>query len=198
MIVGFIVYTLNQYEGSRYRCLLATLIILGISASHRQQDGLRSSHLLDWFPASKRRVCLACQCPGDQDDGLRADGPDVRAFAGLTTTARLSAGSPSAGNSANSTPSPPASSAARRAAAVSVPYGALIGALIMGQPGQRDVDARRRYLLADDRQGSILLLSPSGLTSFRAPAANADRRIDPPECFPRAASRARKAQQSRS
>jgi D-xylose transport system permease protein len=117
VIIGF-VYTLNQYEGIPVP-VLVTLIILGVFS----------------FIANKTVFGRRIYSIGSNVEATRLSGVNVRmvkmmvfgmmglmcAFAGLTTTARLAAGSPSAGNSANSTRSPPASSAALRAAVAWAP-----------------------------------------------------------------------------
>ena len=128
MIAGFI-YTLNQYEGIPIP-VLVTLIILGVFS----------------FIANKTVFGRRIYSIGSNVEATRLSGVNVRAvkmmvfglmglmcaFAGLTTTARLAAGSPSAGNlgELDAIASCFIGGASSRGGVGTV-YGALIGALIM-------------------------------------------------------------------
>ena len=128
MIAGFI-YTLNQYEGIPIP-VLVTLIILGVFS----------------FIANKSVFGRRIYSIGSNVEATRLSGVNVRAvkmmvfglmglmcaFAGLTTTARLAAGSPSAGNlgELDAIASCFIGGASSRGGVGTV-YGALIGALIM-------------------------------------------------------------------
>ena len=128
MISGFI-YTLNQYEGIPIP-VLVTLIILGVFS----------------FIANKTVFGRRIYSIGSNVEATRLSGVNVKAvkmmvfglmglmcaFAGLTTTARLAAGSPSAGNlgELDAIASCFIGGASSRGGVGTV-YGALIGALIM-------------------------------------------------------------------
>ena len=128
MIAGFI-YTLNQYEGIPIP-VLVTLIILGVFS----------------FIANKTVFGRRIYSIGSNVEATRLSGVNVRAvkmmvfglmglmcaFAGLITTARLAAGSPSAGNlgELDAIASCFIGGASSRGGVGTV-YGALIGALIM-------------------------------------------------------------------
>ena len=128
MIVGF-VYTLNQYEGIPVP-VLVTLVILGVFSFLAKQT------------VFGRRIYSI----GSNLEATRLSGVNVRlvkmlvfglmglmcAFAGLTTTARLAAGSPSAGTlgELDAIASCFIGGASSRGGVGTV-YGALIGALIM-------------------------------------------------------------------
>ncbi len=128
VIVGF-VYTLNQYEGIPVP-VLVTLVILGIFSFLAKQT------------VFGRRIYSV----GSNLEATRLSGVNVRmvkmlvfglmglmcAFAGLTTTARLAAGSPSAGTlgELDAIASCFIGGASSRGGVGTV-YGALIGALIM-------------------------------------------------------------------
>ena len=128
LIVGF-VYTLNQYEGIPVP-VLVTLVILGIFS----------------FMANQTVFGRRIYSIGSNLEATRLSGVNVRvvkmlvfglmglmcAFAGLTTTARLAAGSPSAGTlgELDAIASCFIGGASSRGGVGTV-YGALIGALIM-------------------------------------------------------------------
>ena len=128
MIIGF-VYTLNQYEGIPVP-VLVTLVILGVFSFLAKQT------------VFGRRIYSI----GSNLEATRLSGVNVRlvkmlvfglmglmcAFAGLTTTARLAAGSPSAGTlgELDAIASCFIGGASSRGGVGTV-YGALIGALIM-------------------------------------------------------------------
>jgi D-xylose transport system permease protein len=128
LIVGF-VYTLNQYEGIPVP-VLVTLVILGIFS----------------FMANQTVFGRRIYSVGSNLEATRLSGVNVRAvkmlvfglmglmcaFAGLTTTARLAAGSPSAGTlgELDAIASCFIGGASSRGGVGTV-YGALIGALIM-------------------------------------------------------------------
>jgi len=156
MIVGF-VYTLNQYEGIPVP-VLATLIILGVFS----------------FIANKTVFGRRIYSIGSNVEATRLSGVNVRfikmmvfgmmglmcAFAGLTTTARLAAGSPSAGNlgELDAIASCFIGGASSRGGVGTV-YGALIGALIMASldngMSMLGVDTFWQMIV----KGSILLLA---------------------------------------
>ena len=156
VIVGF-VYTLNQYEGIPVP-VLATLIILGIFS----------------FLANKTVFGRRIYSIGSNVEATRLSGVNVRfikmmvfgmmglmcAFAGLTTTARLAAGSPSAGNlgELDAIASCFIGGASSRGGVGTV-YGALIGALIMASldngMSMLGVDTFWQMIV----KGSILLLA---------------------------------------
>ena len=156
VIVGF-VYTLNQYEGIPVP-VLATLIILGIFS----------------FIANKTVFGRRTYSIGSNVEATRLSGVNVRfikmmvfammglmcAFAGLTTTARLAAGSPSAGNlgELDAIASCFIGGASSRGGVGTV-YGALIGALIMASldngMSMLGVDTFWQMIV----KGSILLLA---------------------------------------
>lgn len=156
MIVGF-VYTLNQYEGIPVP-VLATLIILGIFSFLAKQT------------VFGRRIYSI----GSNLEATRLSGVNVRmvkmlvfglmglmcAFAGLTTTARLAAGSPSAGTlgELDAIASCFIGGASSRGGVGTV-YGALIGALIMASldngMSMLGVDSFWQMIV----KGSILLLA---------------------------------------
>ena len=156
VIVGF-VYTLNQYEGIPVP-VLATLIILGIFS----------------FIANKTVFGRRIYSIGSNVEATRLSGVNVRfikmmvfammglmcAFAGLTTTARLAAGSPSAGNlgELDAIASCFIGGASSRGGVGTV-YGALIGALIMASldngMSMLGVDTFWQMIV----KGSILLLA---------------------------------------
>ena len=128
MIAGF-VYTLNAYEGIPVP-VLVTLIILGVFS----------------FMANKMVFGRRIYSIGSNLEATRLSGVNVRAiklavfgimglmcaFAGLTTTARLAAASPSAGNlgELDAIASCYIGGASSRGGVGTV-YGALVGALIM-------------------------------------------------------------------
>ncbi len=128
LIVGF-VYTLNQYEGIPVP-VLVTLVILGIFS----------------FMANQTVFGRRIYSVGSNLEATRLSGVNLRAvkmlvfglmglmcaFAGLTTTARLAAGSPSAGTlgELDAIASCFIGGASSRGGVGTV-YGALIGALIM-------------------------------------------------------------------
>ena len=154
--VGF-VYTLNLYEGIPVP-VLATLIILGIFS----------------FIANKTVFGRRIYSIGSNIEATRLSGVNVRfikmmvfalmglmcAFAGLTTTARLSAGSPSAGTlgELDAIASCFIGGASSRGGVGTV-YGALIGALIMASldngMSMLGVDTFWQMIV----KGSILLLA---------------------------------------
>jgi len=156
LIVGF-VYTLNQYEGIPVP-VLATLIILGVFS----------------FIANKTVFGRRIYSIGSNVEATRLSGVNVRfikmmvfgmmglmcAFAGLTTTARLAAGSPSAGNlgELDAIASCFIGGASSRGGVGTV-YGALIGALIMASldngMSMLGVDTFSQMIV----KGSILLLA---------------------------------------
>lgn len=156
LIVGF-VYTLNQYEGIPVP-VLATLIILGVFS----------------FLANKTVFGRRIYSIGSNVEATRLSGVNVRfikmmvfgmmglmcAFAGLTTTARLAAGSPSAGNlgELDAIASCFIGGASSRGGVGTV-YGALIGALIMASldngMSMLGVDTFWQMIV----KGSILLLA---------------------------------------
>ena len=156
VIVGF-VYTLNQYEGIPVP-VLATLIILGVFS----------------FLANKTVFGRRIYSIGSNIEATRLSGVNVRfikmmvfalmglmcAFAGLTTTARLSAGSPSAGTlgELDAIASCFIGGASSRGGVGTV-YGALIGALIMASldngMSMLGVDTFWQMIV----KGSILLLA---------------------------------------
>ena len=156
VIVGF-VYTLNLYEGIPVP-VLATLIILGIFS----------------FIANKTVFGRRIYSIGSNIEATRLSGVNVRfikmmvfalmglmcAFAGLTTTARLSAGSPSAGTlgELDAIASCFIGGASSRGGVGTV-YGALIGALIMASldngMSMLGVDTFWQMIV----KGSILLLA---------------------------------------
>ena len=156
MILGF-VYTLNQYEGIPVP-VLATLIILGVFS----------------FMANKTVFGRRIYSIGSNVEGTRLSGVNVRAikmtgfglmglmcaFAGLTTTARLAAGSPSAGNlgELDAIASCFIGGASSRGGVGTV-HGALIGALIMASldngMSMLGVDTFWQMIV----KGSILLLA---------------------------------------
>ena len=129
VMIAVFVYTLNQYEGIPVP-VLVTLIILGVFS----------------FMANKMVFGRRIYSIGSNLEATRLSGVDVRfikmtvygimglmcAFAGLTTTARLAAGSPSAGNlgEMDAIASCYIGGASSRGGVGTV-YGALIGALIM-------------------------------------------------------------------
>ncbi len=156
MILGF-VYTLNQYEGIPVP-VLATLIILGVFS----------------FMANKTVFGRRIYSIGSNVEATRLSGVNVRAikmsvfglmglmcaFAGLTTTARLAAGSPSAGNlgELDAIASCFIGGASSRGGVGTV-HGALIGALIMASldngMSMLGVDTFWQMIV----KGSILLLA---------------------------------------
>jgi len=156
MIVGFI-YTLNQYEGIPVPVLI-TLVILGVFS----------------FMANKTVFGRRIYSIGSNIEATRLSGVNVRfikmmvfgimglmcALAGLTTTARLAAGSPSAGNlgELDAIASCFIGGASSRGGVGTV-YGALIGALIMASldngMSMLGVDAFWQMIV----KGSILLLA---------------------------------------
>ena len=156
MIVGF-VYALNLYEGIPVP-VLATLIILGIFT----------------FIANKTVFGRRIYSIGSNIEATRLSGVNVRfvkmmvfalmglmcAFAGLTTTARLAAGSPSAGTlgELDAIASCFIGGASSRGGVGTV-YGALIGALIMASldngMSMLGVDTFWQMIV----KGSILLLA---------------------------------------
>lgn len=156
MIIGFI-YTLNQYEGIPVPVLI-TLVILGIFS----------------FMANKTVFGRRIYSIGSNVEATRLSGVNVRfikmmvfgimglmcALAGLTTTARLAAGSPSAGNlgELDAIASCFIGGASSRGGVGTV-YGALIGALIMASldngMSMLGVDAFWQMIV----KGAILLLA---------------------------------------
>lgn len=156
LIAGF-VYTLNQYEGIPVPVLL-TLIILGVFS----------------FMANKMVFGRRIYSIGSNVEATRLSGVNVRfikmmvfgimglmcALAGLTTTARLAAGSPSAGNlgELDAIASCFIGGASSRGGVGTV-YGALIGALIMASldngMSMLGVDAFWQMIV----KGAILLLA---------------------------------------
>jgi D-xylose transport system permease protein len=156
MITGFI-YTLNQYEGIPVP-VLVTLIILGLFS----------------FMANKMVFGRRIYSIGSNVEATRLSGVNVRfikmmvfgimglmcALAGLTTTARLAAGSPSAGNlgELDAIASCFIGGASSRGGVGTV-YGALIGALIMASldngMSMLGVDAFWQMIV----KGTILLLA---------------------------------------
>lgn len=156
LIAGFIT-TLNQYEGIPVP-VLATLIILGVFS----------------FMANKTVFGRRIYSIGSNVEATRLSGVNVRvikmmvfglmglmcAFAGLTTTARLAAGSPSAGNlgELDAIASCFIGGASSRGGVGTV-YGALIGALIMASldngMSMIGVDSFWQMIV----KGSILLLA---------------------------------------
>lgn len=129
VVIAVFVYTLNQYEGIPIP-VLVTLIILGLFS----------------FMANRMVFGRRIYSIGSNLEATRLSGVNVRlikmmvygimglmcAFAGLTTTARLAAGSPSAGNlgEMDAIASCYIGGASSRGGVGTV-YGALIGALIM-------------------------------------------------------------------
>lgn len=156
MIAAFI-YTLNQYEGIPVP-VLVTLIILGLFS----------------FMANKMVFGRRIYSIGSNVEATRLSGVNVRfikmmvfgimglmcALAGLTTTARLAAGSPSAGNlgELDAIASCFIGGASSRGGVGTV-YGALIGALIMASldngMSMLGVDAFWQMIV----KGAILLLA---------------------------------------
>ena len=156
MIAGF-VFTLNQYEGIPVP-VLVTLIILGAFS----------------FMANKMVFGRRIYSIGSNVEATRLSGVNVRfikmmvygimglmcALAGLTTTARLAAGSPSAGNlgELDAIASCFIGGASSRGGVGTV-YGALIGALIMASldngMSMLGVDAFWQMIV----KGAILLLA---------------------------------------
>jgi D-xylose transport system permease protein len=156
MIAGFVI-TLNQYEGLPVP-VLVTLIILGIFS----------------FMANKMVFGRRIYSIGSNLEATRLSGVNVRAiklvvfaimglmcaFAGLTTTARLAAASPSAGNlgELDAIASCYIGGASSRGGVGTV-YGALIGALIMASldngMSMLGVDSFWQMIV----KGSILLLA---------------------------------------
>jgi D-xylose transport system permease protein len=156
MIVGF-VYTLNLYEGIPVP-VLVTLIILGVFS----------------FMANQTVFGRRIYSVGSNLEATRLSGVNVRvvkmlvfglmglmcAFAGLTTTARLAAGSPSAGTlgELDAIASCFIGGASSRGGVGTV-YGALIGALIMASldngMSMLGVDSFWQMIV----KGSILLLA---------------------------------------
>jgi len=156
MIIGF-VYTLNLYEGIPVP-VLVTLIILGLFS----------------FMANKTVFGRRIYSIGSNLEATRLSGVNVRAikmlvfglmglmcaFAGLTTTARLAAGSPSAGTlgELDAIASCFIGGASSRGGVGTV-YGALIGALIMASldngMSMLGVDSFWQMIV----KGSILLLA---------------------------------------
>ena len=129
LMIAFFVATLNSYEGIPFP-VLVTLIILGVFS----------------FIANKMVFGRRIYSIGSNLEATRLSGVNVRiikmfvfgmmglmcAFAGLTTTARLAAGSPSAGNlgEMDAIASCYIGGASSRGGVGTI-YGALIGALIM-------------------------------------------------------------------
>ena len=156
MIAGF-VHTLNDYEGIPIP-VLVTLIILGVFS----------------FMANKMVFGRRIYSIGSNVEATRLSGVNVRfikmmvfgimglmcAFAGLITTARLAAGSPSAGNlgALDAIASCFIGGASSRGGVGTV-YGALIGALIMASldngMSMLGVDAFWQLIV----KGAILLLA---------------------------------------
>ena len=156
MIAGF-VFTLNQYEGIPFP-VMGMLIILGIFS----------------YMANKMVFGRRIYSIGSNMEATRLSGVNVRfikmavfgilglmcAFAGLTTTARLAAGSPSAGNlgEMDAIASCYIGGASSRGGVGTV-YGALIGALIMASldngMSMLGVDTFWQMIV----KGSILLLA---------------------------------------
>ncbi len=156
MIAGF-VFTLNAYEGIPVP-VLVTLIILGVFS----------------FMANKMVFGRRIYSIGSNLEATRLSGVNVRAvklivfgimglmcaFAGLTTTARLAAASPSAGNlgELDAIASCYIGGASSRGGVGTV-YGALIGALIMASldngMSMLGVDSFWQMIV----KGSILLLA---------------------------------------
>lgn len=156
MVVGF-VYALNQYEGLPVP-VLVTLIILGLFS----------------FMANQTVFGRRIYSIGSNLEATRLSGVNVRvvkmlvfglmglmcAFAGLTTTARLAAGSPSAGTlgELDAIASCFIGGASSRGGVGTV-YGALIGALIMASldngMSMLGVDSFWQMIV----KGSILLLA---------------------------------------
>lgn len=156
VIAGFI-YTLNSYEGVPVP-VLVTAVILGVFS----------------FMANKTVFGRRIYSIGSNLEATRLSGVNVRfvkmmvfglvglmcAFAGLTTTARLSAGSPSAGNlgELDAIASCFIGGASSRGGVGTV-YGALIGALIMASldngMSMLGVDAFWQMIV----KGTILLLA---------------------------------------
>ena len=156
MIAGF-VFTLNQYEGIPFP-VMGMLIILGIFS----------------YMANKMVFGRRIYSFGSNMEATRLSGVNVRfikmavfgilglmcAFAGLTTTARLAAGSPSAGNlgEMDAIASCYIGGASSRGGVGTV-YGALIGALIMASldngMSMLGVDTFWQMIV----KGSILLLA---------------------------------------
>ena len=156
MIAGF-VYTLNAYEGIPVP-VLVTLIILGVFS----------------FMANKMVFGRRIYSIGSNLEATRLSGVNVRAiklavfgimglmcaFAGLTTTARLAAASPSAGNlgELDAIASCYIGGASSRGGVGTV-YGALVGALIMASldngMSMLGVDSFWQMIV----KGSILLLA---------------------------------------
>ena len=156
MIAAFIT-TLNQYEGIPFP-VLVTLVILGVFS----------------FIANKMVFGRRIYSIGSNLEATRLSGVNVRmikmlvfgmmglmcAFAGLTTTARLAAGSPSAGNlgELDAIASCYIGGASSRGGVGTI-YGALIGALIMASldngMSMLGIDSFWQMIV----KGSILLLA---------------------------------------
>jgi len=156
MIAAFIT-TLNQYEGIPFP-VLVTVVILGVFS----------------FIANKMVFGRRIYSIGSNLEATRLSGVNVRiikmfvfgmmglmcAFAGLTTTARLAAGSPSAGNlgEMDAIASCYIGGASSRGGVGTI-YGALIGALIMASldngMSMLGVDSFWQMIV----KGSILLLA---------------------------------------
>ena len=156
VIAGFII-TLNRYEGIPFP-VFVTLIILGVFS----------------FLAEKMVLGRRIYAVGSNLEATRLSGVNVRlikmacfgllglmcAFAGLTTTARLAAASPSAGNlgELDAIASCYIGGASSRGGVGTV-YGALIGALIMASldngMSMLGIDAFWQMIV----KGSILLLA---------------------------------------
>ena len=156
MIAAFIT-TLNQYEGIPFP-VLVTVVILGVFS----------------FIANKMVFGRRIYSIGSNLEATRLSGVNVRiikmfvfgmmglmcAFAGLTTTARLAAGSPSAGNlgELDAIASCYIGGASSRGGVGTI-YGALIGALIMASldngMSMLGVDSFWQMIV----KGSILLLA---------------------------------------
>lgn len=157
IMIGSFVYTLNQYEGVPVPVLVVA-IILGVFS----------------FMANKTVFGRRIYSIGSNVEATRLSGVNVRAvkmmvfglvglmcaFAGLTTTARLAAGSPSAGNlgELDAIASCFIGGASSRGGVGTV-YGALIGALIMASldngMSMLGVDTFWQMIV----KGSILLLA---------------------------------------
>jgi len=157
LLIAFFVATLNSYEGIPFP-VLVTLIILGVFS----------------FIANKMVFGRRIYSIGSNLEATRLSGVNVRiikmfvfgmmglmcAFAGLTTTARLAAGSPSAGNlgEMDAIASCYIGGASSRGGVGTI-YGALIGALIMASldngMSMLGVDSFWQMIV----KGSILLLA---------------------------------------
>jgi D-xylose transport system permease protein len=157
LMIAFFVATLNSYEGIPFP-VLVTLIILGVFS----------------FIANKMVFGRRIYSIGSNLEATRLSGVNVRiikmfvfgmmglmcAFAGLTTTARLAAGSPSAGNlgEMDAIASCYIGGASSRGGVGTI-YGALIGALIMASldngMSMLGVDSFWQMIV----KGSILLLA---------------------------------------